>query len=140
MRCLMGWPVGRRSAHAIPVPMPCRDDAAQTIQAFSARLRQQIDLDTLTIELLGVVEQTMQPTRVSLWLQPSVSASPDQSGPGASRAGQARAVLLILTGFLDQAVEYLASWNGITAEELLDDWQASAVRKTWGLDPRASKE
>jgi hypothetical protein len=48
-----------------------RYDAAHTIQAFSARLRQQVDLDTLTAELLTVVEQTMQPTRVSLWLRPS---------------------------------------------------------------------
>ena len=53
-----------------------RYDAAQTIAAFSARLRQQVDLDTLTAELLGVVEQTMQPTSVSLWLRPSVGASP----------------------------------------------------------------
>jgi hypothetical protein len=55
-----------------------RYDAAQTIQAFSARLRQQVDLDTLTAELLAVVEQTIQPTSVSLWLRPSVSASQDQ--------------------------------------------------------------
>jgi hypothetical protein len=46
-----------------------RYDAARTIQAFSARLRQQIDLDTLTDELVAVTEQTMQPTRMSLWLR-----------------------------------------------------------------------
>jgi hypothetical protein len=46
-----------------------RYDGAQTVAAFSARLRQQVDLDTLSTELLGVVEQTMQPTRVSLWLR-----------------------------------------------------------------------
>jgi hypothetical protein len=63
-----------------------RYDAARTIQAFSARLRQQIDLDTLTAELLGVVEQTMQPTSVSLWLGPSSSASQDQAMTDASRA------------------------------------------------------
>jgi Kef-type K+ transport system membrane component KefB len=62
-----------------------RHDAAQTIQAFSARLRQQTDLDTLTAELLGVVEQTMQPTRVSLWLGPSSTASRRQSGTYISR-------------------------------------------------------
>jgi hypothetical protein len=48
-----------------------RYDAAQTIQAFSARLRQQVDLGTLTAELLAVVDQTMQPTQASLWLRPS---------------------------------------------------------------------
>jgi hypothetical protein len=44
-------------------------DAAQTITAFSARLRQQIELGALTGELLAVVEETMQPTRASLWLR-----------------------------------------------------------------------
>jgi hypothetical protein len=45
-------------------------NAAQTIQAFSTRLREQIDLDTLSTELLAVTDQTMEPTRVSLWLRP----------------------------------------------------------------------
>jgi hypothetical protein len=52
-----------------------RYDAARTIQGFSGRLRQQVDLDTLSAELLGVVEQTMQPTSVSLWLRDTMSAS-----------------------------------------------------------------
>jgi hypothetical protein len=47
-----------------------RYDAAQTIAAFSARLRDQVDLDTLTAELLAVVHQTIQPTQASLWLRP----------------------------------------------------------------------
>jgi hypothetical protein len=46
-------------------------DAAHTIAAFGTRLRDQVDLDTLTGELLAVVDQTMQPTRASLWLRPS---------------------------------------------------------------------
>jgi hypothetical protein len=46
-----------------------RHDAGQTIAAFSARLRDEVDLDTLTGELLAVVDQTMQPTRASLWLR-----------------------------------------------------------------------
>jgi hypothetical protein len=47
-----------------------RYDAARTIAGFSAQLRQQVDLDTLTAELLAVVEQSMQPTTTSLWLRP----------------------------------------------------------------------
>jgi hypothetical protein len=47
-----------------------RHDAAQTIQAFSAHLRQEVDLEALTTELLAVVDQTMQPTQASLWLRP----------------------------------------------------------------------
>jgi hypothetical protein len=57
-----------------------RFDAAKTVEAFSARLRDQIDLDTLSTELLAVVDQTMQPTLASLWLRPSV--------PGPRRTGR----------------------------------------------------
>jgi hypothetical protein len=47
-----------------------RYDAAKTIEAFSIRLREEIDLDTLSAELLAVVDQTTQPTQASLWLRP----------------------------------------------------------------------
>jgi hypothetical protein len=52
-------------------------NAAQTIQAFSTRLREQVDLDTLSSELLAVVDQTMEPTQVSFWLRPSPHDSSD---------------------------------------------------------------
>jgi peptidoglycan/LPS O-acetylase OafA/YrhL len=47
-----------------------RHDAGRIIEAFGARLRDQVDLDTLTAEVLAVVDQTMAPTRMSLWLRP----------------------------------------------------------------------
>jgi hypothetical protein len=61
-----------------------RYDAAKTIQAFSTRLRDQIDLDTLSSELLEVVDQTMEPTTASLWLRLS---APGSSGTARSEAG-----------------------------------------------------
>jgi MFS family permease len=52
-----------------------RYDAARTVEAFTARLRAQIDLDTLNQELLAVVDQTMEPTTASLWLRPPAKRS-----------------------------------------------------------------
>jgi hypothetical protein len=48
-----------------------RYDTTKTIEAFSARLRHHVDLDTLSAELLEVVDQTMEPTKASLWLRRS---------------------------------------------------------------------
>ena len=47
-----------------------RYDAARAVEGFVVRLREQVDLDVLSVELLAVVEQTVQPTRASLWLRP----------------------------------------------------------------------
>ena len=46
-----------------------RYDAARTIATFSDRLREQVDLATLTAELLAVADRTVEPTMVSLWLR-----------------------------------------------------------------------
>jgi hypothetical protein len=56
-----------------------RYDAARTVAAFSARLRDQIELATLSTELLAVVDQTMQPTQASLWLRPTTPSSSGRS-------------------------------------------------------------
>jgi hypothetical protein len=53
-----------------------RFDTARTLEHFAARLRDQLDLDALEGELLGVVDQTVAPTRASLWLRPP--ANPPQ--------------------------------------------------------------
>jgi hypothetical protein len=46
-----------------------RYDAARTVEAFSARLRDQIGLETVVGDLVTAVEQVMEPTRVSLWIR-----------------------------------------------------------------------
>ena len=47
-----------------------RYDGARTVAAFSARMRDELDLDTLSSELLAVVDRTVQPSGMSLWLRP----------------------------------------------------------------------
>jgi hypothetical protein len=51
-------------------------NAAKTVEAFSLRLRDEVDLDALSAELLAVVDKTMEPTQASLWLRPPPPGSP----------------------------------------------------------------
>jgi hypothetical protein len=51
-------------------------NAAKTVEAFSLRLRDEVDLDALSAELLAVVDKTMEPTQASLWLRPAPPGSP----------------------------------------------------------------
>jgi hypothetical protein len=46
-------------------------DMGRTLQDFSTRMRDQLDLDTLNTELVAVVRQTLQPSDVTLWIRPS---------------------------------------------------------------------
>jgi hypothetical protein len=61
-----------------------RYDAAQTIERFSDRLHHQVDLEHLTVELLAVVEETMQPTQASMWLRPALNG-PSHAGLAGER-------------------------------------------------------
>jgi hypothetical protein len=75
-------PARRRVQQAVDLRFNRRKyDAARTIDRFSARLRDQVDLDTLSAELLAVVDHTMRPTTTSLWLRRSVTGPAPASPP-----------------------------------------------------------
>ena len=69
-------PARRRVQAAVDRRFNAAYDAAMTVETFGGRLRDEIDLDTLSSELLTVVDQTVQPTKASLWLRPSVQRLP----------------------------------------------------------------
>ena len=77
--CLQSLPTPHTGRSGSPLLLQ-EYDTRKTLQAFSARLRNETNLDALSEDLVRVVKETMQPAHISLWLHPDTTPEGEQSG------------------------------------------------------------
>src|SRR5215218_3760670 len=89
-------------------------DARKTLESFSAKLRTETDLDALSGDLIKVIEETMQPARVSLWLK-----SPKRTKEGTEKDTTTIEAPEIEIAPDDPILAYLANVSGVVKVEKL---------------------
>jgi serine phosphatase RsbU (regulator of sigma subunit) len=96
-------------------------DAAKTLEAFSSKVRDEIDLDTVAGKLLVAAEETMQPARMALWLRPrDGAAEEDQDAPPPPNRDRRTEVVPVRVGRDDSIIAHLEAATASVALDELD--------------------